>query len=80
MLYFVIKLIVEDVDDRQYFVLCSCQCIVEIFFIVCQDRYYSVGEVVNDVFILFDFKFICVVEVNLDLFLLCVRVGDILKF
>lgn len=79
MLHSVTKLIVEDADDRQYFVSRSCQCTVEILPTVCQDRYYSVGEVVNDAFTSSDFKFIRVVEVNSDSPSLRVRAGDILK-
>lgn len=79
MLHSVTKLIVEDADDRQYFISRSCQCTVEILPTVCQDRYYSVGEVVDDAFTSSDFKFIRVVEVNSDSPSLRIRAGDILK-
>lgn len=79
MLHSVTKLIVEDADDRQYFTSRSCKCTVEILPTVCQDRYYSVGEVVDDAFTSSDFKFIRVVEVNSDSPSLRIRAGDILK-
>lgn len=63
MLYFIKwidKLVIEVVDYKSYFILINFLCKIEIFFRICEDRYYSVEDVV-DVWIFDDFKFICVV-------------------
>lgn len=74
----VTKLLVEDADNRQYFVSRNCQCKVEILPTICQDRYYNVEDVV-DAFMNSDFKFIRVVEVHSHSPSLRIRAGDILK-
>ena len=70
------KLLVEDADHKQYFVPLNCPCTVEILPIICEDRYYSVEDVV-DAWTSADFKFIRVVHNGPPQ--LRIRAGDILK-
>ena len=80
MLHSVTKVLVfvEAADHKQYFVPLNCHCKVEILPRICQDRYYSVEEVV-DAWTSVDFKFIRVVEVHSHSPSLRIRAGDILK-
>lgn len=72
------ELLVEDADHRQYFVPLNCQCKVEILPRICEDRYYTVKDVV-DAWTPSDFKFIRVVEVHSPPPSLRIRAGQILK-
>ena len=78
MLHAVIKLLVEDADDKQYFVPRSCQCKVEILPTICEDRYYTVKDVA-DAWTSADFKFIRVVKVHSCSPSLRIKAGDIFK-
>jgi len=78
MLHSVIKLLVEDADNRQYFVSSSCRCKVEILPRICEDRYYTVKDVV-DAWTSADFKFIRVVKVTSCFPSLRLKAGDIFK-
>ena len=78
MLHSVTTLLVVDADYRRYFVSRNCQCKVEVLPTICQDRYYSVEDVV-DACTFADFKFIRVVEVHSHSPSLRIRAGDILK-
>ena len=78
MLHSVTKLLVVDADYSKYFVSRNCQCKVEVLPTICQDRYYSVEDVV-DACTYADFKFIRVVEVHSHSPSLRIRAGDILK-
>ena len=78
MLHSVTTLLVADADYRRYFVSRNCQCRVEVLPTICQDRYYSVEDVV-DACTFADFKFIRVVEVHSHSPSLRIRAGDILK-
>ena len=78
MLHSVTRQLVVDADYRKYFVSRNCQCKVEVLPTICQDRYYSVEDVV-DACTYADFKFIRVVEVHSHSPSLRIRAGDILK-
>ena len=78
MLHSLNKLPVEDADCRQYFVPRNCQCQVEILPRICEDRYYTVKDVV-EAWTYADFNFIRVVEVHSHFPTLRIRAGEILK-
>ena len=70
------KLLVEAADHKQYFVPLNCPCKIEILPRICEDRYYSVEDVV-DSWTSPDFRFIRVVHNGPPH--LRIRAGDILK-
>ena len=70
------KLLVEAADHKRYFVPINCPCKIELLPKICQDRYYSVEDVV-DAWTSTDFNFIRVVHNGPPH--LRIRAGDILK-
>ena len=79
MLHSVTEPLVGDAGHKQYFVSRNCQCNVEILPTICEDRYYSVEDVVGDACASADFQFIRVLEVHSQSPSLRIRAGDILK-
>ena len=70
------KLHIEATDHKRYFIPLNCPCKIEILPRICEDRYYSVEDVV-DAWTSDDFKFIRVVHNGPPQ--LRIRAGDILK-
>lgn len=70
------KLVVETANHQRYFVPINCPCKIEILPKICEDRYYSVEDVV-DAWTSTDFNFIRVVHNGPPH--LRIRAGDILK-
>lgn len=70
------KLVIEAVDHKSYFIPLNFPCKIEILPRICEDRYYSVEDVV-DAWTSDDFKFIRVVHNGPPQ--LRIRAGDILK-
>lgn len=70
------KLVVETANRQRYFVPINCPCKIEILPKICEDRYYSVEDVV-DAWTSTDFNFIRVVHNGPPH--LRIRAGDILK-
>ena len=70
------KLLIEAADHKRYFIPVNCPCKIEILPRICEDRYYSVEDVV-DAWTSDDFKFIRVVHNGPPQ--LRIRAGDILK-
>ena len=70
------KLVIEAADHRRYFIPLNFPCKIEILPRICEDRYYSVEDVV-DAWTSDDFEFIRVVHNGPPQ--LRIRAGDILK-
>lgn len=70
------KLVIEAADHKSYFIPLNFPCKIEILPRICEDRYYSVEDVV-DAWTSDDFKFIRVVHNGPPQ--LRIRAGDILK-